>query len=86
MCHWRFVSNIEAVVTLKVILAYFAVHLAIRRLLLVGILLDETCFQVGVEIWEGLVSLSLVKALILPDKYRSTVHHVSQGDRNSRPA
>ena len=40
----------EAEIVLKVILAYFAVDLAVGRLLLVGIILDQTCSKLAVGV------------------------------------
>ena len=82
-------SILEAQVPLKVILANLAIDFAFFKLLLVEVLLDETCFQLLVDVYQTLCVSRFVfdeRRSTLSVRYRSTVHHLSPVERNSLPA
>lgn len=82
-------SVLEAQIPLKMVLTNPAVDFAISRLLLVGVLLDETCFQLLVSVWPKPMSVDSYRIeddSVIPARYRSTVHHLSLVGRNSLPA
>ena len=80
---------LEAQIPLKVVLPDLAVGFALSRLLLIGVLLDEACFQLLVGVWQQAMSVDPHQTehdSVIPGRYISTVHHFSLAGRNSLPA
>jgi hypothetical protein len=79
---------LEAEVPLSLILANLAIDLSIGRFLLVRVFFNQGCSELRGDIWgrgQQALSSRLWKMLI-PARYRSTVHHASVGGRISRAA